>query len=160
MMKSVSKLLLIVLIVCLLLSLAACPNIEQSGGDGTQNGGGEHMEEYAMTITIGNKQFAATLSDSQAAQEFTKLLPLTLDMSELNGNEKYYYMSTTLPTNAQRVDNIHEGDIMLYGNSCIVLFYKSFSTTYSYTRIGKIDNVTGLSQAVGNGNVTVTFQID
>lgn len=111
-----------------------------------------------MKLTIGNKAFTATLYDTAAAQAFAKLLPLTLDMSELNGNEKYNYMPTTLPTDAERVGNIEAGDIMLYGNSCIVLFYKSFSTPYSYTKIGKIDDVTGLQQAVGNGSVTVTFQ--
>ena len=111
-----------------------------------------------MKIIVGNKEFTATLYDTAAAQAFAKLLPLTLNMSELHGNEKYNYMSTTLPTKTERVGNINAGDIMLYGNDCIVLFYKSFATSYSYTKIGKIDDVTGLQQAVGSGSVTVTFQ--
>ena len=111
-----------------------------------------------MLIKIGYEQFTATLYDTTAAQAFAELLPMTLDMSELNGNEKYNYLSTTLPTKTERVGNINAGDIMLYGSNCIVLFYKSFSTAYSYTKIGRIDDVAGLQHAVGRGSVTVTFE--
>ena len=162
-MKNISKVLLILLMICLLLIMAACPNGTTNGkptdGESPNSGGNNSEGEvYSMTITIGNKEFSATLYDTEAAQAFAEMLPLTLDMSELNGNEKYYYLSTTLPTKSERVGNINAGDIMLYGNNCIVLFYKSFSTSYSYTRIGKIDDVSGLQQAVGSGSVAVTFQ--
>ena len=146
---------LIVMLICALLCFAACPSDPENSND-EQNS--DENEVYSMKITIGNKEFTATLYDTAAAQAFVKLLPMTLDMSELNGNEKYHNLSTTLPTNAERVGKISAGDIMLYGNNCIVLFYKSFSTAYSYTKIGKIDDVAGLAQAVGSGSVTVTFQ--
>ncbi|MCH5160108.1 MAG: hypothetical protein J1F66_04580 [Clostridiales bacterium] len=134
--------------------MAACPN-GTTNGDSEQ---GDPDEVYSMKITIGNREFTATLYDTATAQAFAKLLPMTLDMSELNGNEKYNYLPTTLPTKNERVGNIEAGDIMLYGNSCVVLFYKSFSTPYSYAKIGKINDISGLQQAVGSGSVAVTFQ--
>ena len=70
------------------------------------------------------------------------MLPLTLDMSELNGNEKYHYLDESLPT-----------------SSCVVLFYETFSSSYSYTRLGKIDNPGGLAAALGSGNVSVVFEV-
>ena len=111
-----------------------------------------------IEIIVGDKTFSATLYDNAAAKSLMDMLPLTLDMSELNGNEKYYYLDTSLPTNASRPSGIKTGDIMLYGNSCLVLFYESFSTSYSYTPIGHIDDPAGLAAALGSGNVQVTFR--
>ncbi|MCH5191486.1 MAG: hypothetical protein J1F23_04910 [Oscillospiraceae bacterium] len=111
-----------------------------------------------IEIVIENKTFSATLYDNAAASALADMLPLTLNMSELNGNEKYYYLDTDLPTNASIPSEIKAGDIMLYGNNCLVLFYESFSTSYSYTSLGHIDDANGLAAALGNGSVQVTFQ--
>ena len=113
-----------------------------------------------MKITIGSAVFTATLNDNATTTAFKTMLPLTINMSELNGNEKFYYLSSTLPTNATTVESIQTGDLMLYGNNCLVLFYKNLNTSYSYTRIGKIDNISGLVSALGNGNVIVKFEME
>ncbi|WP_241147688.1 cyclophilin-like fold protein [Barnesiella sp. An55] len=111
-----------------------------------------------LKLTIGNASFTATLEDNSTAQAFAAMLPMRLAMSELNGNEKYVYLDQSLPTQAISPGTIQEGDLMLYGSSCVVLFYKSFSTSYRYTRIGRVDNPSGLAAAVGSGNVTITFE--
>lgn len=113
-----------------------------------------------MNITVGNTTFKATLEDNETAKVFVKQLPLIVDMSELNGNEKYNYLSSNLSADtASNPGKINEGDLMLYGNNCLVLFYKTFNTSYSYVKIGHIDNTTGLNKAVGSGSVKVTFSI-
>ena len=112
-----------------------------------------------LRVIVGNKIFTATLADNATAQAFRDLLPLTLNMSELNGNEKYNYLSTSLPRDASNPSTIHAGDIMLYGSSCVVLFYDTFNTTYSYTRIGFIDDPSQLAAALGTGSVTVRFEM-
>lgn len=111
-----------------------------------------------INIEIGSEVFTATLADTEAAKALAERLPITVDMSELNGNEKYHDMDVTLPTASRNPGSIQSGDVMLYGNNCLVLFYKSFSTSYSYTPLGHIDDPTGLAQAVGSGSVTVTFR--
>lgn len=78
---------------------------------------------------------------------------------EMNGNEKYYNLPDNLPTDSYRPGTIQEGDLMLYGSNCLVLFYETFATPYNYTRIGKVDNTAGLTEAVGSGNVNVIVEI-
>ena len=119
------------------------------------------LQEDGMKIAleIGGMTFSATLVQSEAARAFAARLPLTLRMSELNGNEKYIYIDEALPAAAQRVGSIAAGDLMLYGSNCIVLFYESFATSYSYTPLGRLDDASGIVQAVGSGSVTVTFSI-
>ena len=83
---------------------------------------------------------------------------MTVSMGKLNGNEKYYYLPESLPANSQRPGNIHAGDLMLYGSDCLVLFYESFSSGYSYTRLGSVDDPSSLAAALGGGSVEVSFQ--
>lgn len=118
----------------------------------------ETAESNRVKITAGGIEFTATLEDNETASALRAMLPMTLDMSELNGNEKYYYLSESLPTKTESIGTIHAGDIMLYGSSCIVIFYETFNTSYNYTRIGHIDDVTELKSALGNGSVTVTME--
>ena len=111
-----------------------------------------------ITITIGGKTFAAEIEDTETGRAFVSSLPMTIDMSELNGNEKYHYLNSSLPTNAKHYSTIEPGDLMLYGNSCIVLFYGK-AGGYSYTRLGKLKQTEGLAEAVGRSSVSVTFQL-
>ena len=110
-----------------------------------------------ITITIGDRIFTATMEQNSTAEAFRALLPLTLEMQELNGNEKYHYLSQSLPTNRTKVGTIHAGDIMLYGDNCVVVFYETFTTTYQYTPIGHISNPKGFKEALGSGSVTINF---
>lgn len=119
-------------------------------------------EEGAMPqlkIEAGGQIFTATLLDNPTTRALLERLPATLSMGELNGNEKYYYLPDSLPTSAQKPGNIHTGDLMLYGSDCLVLFYESFSSGYSYTRLGSVDNPSQLADALGRGSVDVTFQV-
>src|SRR5205085_2203289 len=112
-------------------------------------------DNYSMaqqiTIRIGDKTFAATLSNNPTAAAFAKLLPLSITMTELNRNEKFARLPTNVPVRASTPASIRTGDLMLYGSNTLVLFYKSFHTTYSYTVIGRIDDPAGLEVALGSG---------
>lgn len=113
-----------------------------------------------LLIRIGSSTFTATLATNATVTALKKQLPMTLSMKELNDNEKFAQLSSELPTQSSNPGTIQSGDLMLYGSNTLVLFYKSFSTSYSYTRLGHIDNPTGLATALGPGNITVTFELN
>ena len=110
----------------------------------------------SIKISINGQNFSVRLEDNPSARAFAEKLPLEVDMQELNGNEKYFYLDSDLPSDSERVKQIHAGDLMLFGSNCVVIFYKDFQTNYSYTRLGKIE-ATNLEKILGAGNVHVKF---
>ena len=116
-------------------------------------------DSFKVLVTAGGKEFNAVFYKNETSEELAEKLSFTLNMNDLNGNEKYYYFDEAFPENSQKVESIKAGDIMLYGDSCIVIFYKSFNTSYSYTKIGYIENAEELEKALGNSDIKVKFDI-
>lgn len=114
-------------------------------------------EESRMWMTLGERRFAITLTDTEAARAFAAMLPLTIDMADLNSNEKHADLSQSLPMNATRPGTIRNGDLMLYGSRTLVVFYVTFDSTYSYTRVGRVNDPSGLAQALGPREVRIVF---
>lgn len=161
------SLLILILLMSVIGSASSCdkndgninPNIENTNDDNNNN-----LMSNKIKIRVNSKTFTATftatLLDNSSANAFKKMLPMTISMTELNGDEKYYNLPGNLPVNASNPGTIQTGDLMLFGSNTLVLFYKTFSTSYRYTRLGRIDNPSGLAAALGSGNVTVTFEVE
>lgn len=110
-----------------------------------------------MWMTVGERRFAITLAETEAARAFAAMLPLTLDMEDLHGNEKKKELPNALPTDTYRPGTIRNGDILLWGSRTVVVFYLTFDSPYPYTRLGRLDDPAGLAQALGPRNVRVVF---
>ena len=122
----------------------------------TSNKEENNIEEEFMdkvNITVNNREYVLELEYSQTTREFLNTLPLSITMEELNGNEKYKYLDNKFTTDSKVPEIINKGDVMLYGNNCLVIFYKTFTTTYSYTKIGYINNL----EEIGDNNIIVTI---
>ena len=106
--------------------------------------------------TINGEKLEIKLEDNSTVSALLKELPLEVSMSDLNSNEKYAYLDNSLPTNTYSPKHIEAGDIMLFGDNCLVIFYKSFNTSYSYSKIGHINNLPELD----DGSITVNLNAE
>lgn len=147
-----------------LLSLGACEARQQSASVPyalapvpVAAGASLTPEQLRISMRVGERRFAVTLSDNATGHAFAAMLPLTLDMAELNGNEKHADLAKALPANASRPGTIRNGDLMLYGAQTVVVFYKTFTSPYSYSTIGRVADPAGLAQALGQHGAQAEF---
>ncbi len=124
-----------------------------------------HAQEYNLKMKLRviineNKVLTATLEDNATVAAFKEMLPLTLDMSDFNANEKKFDLPKRLPTKDANPQMIQAGDLMIWNSSTLVFFYKSFPTSYSYTKIGRINNTSGIADAIGSENVRIRFELE
>ena len=115
----------------------------------------EEMTMDKVYININNKKLGINLENNSTTSALIKLLPLELSMNDLNGNEKYVYLNESLPTNTYSPKHIEAGDIMLFSDNCLVIFYEPFDTSYSYSKIGRINNMPSL----GDGNISISIRV-
>ena len=145
-----------ILIILILLMAVGCNQIKNdnkiNNENINENESGEKMND--VKVIINDNTYILKLENNKTVDEFINLLPQEYIMNELNNNEKYVYIDKSLTTNSYNPEHIEKGDVMLFGDNCIVIFYKSLDTTYRYTKIGHIDNLGDL----GNSNIKAKFE--
>ena len=120
----------------------------------------DQEEPMQISVTVNDAPFTATIEDAAAGRELLACMPLTLQMEELHGNEKYCYTGQDFGGEQYMPNTIEAGDLMVFGSDCLVLFYETFANGgWSYARVGKIDDPTGLADACGPGTAPVTFEV-
>ena len=149
----------------LLTGIAGCgPNVPAQKSNSAKSPDSSAQSQWEsvgkMKLKIGPRTFTATLSDTAAAAKLKAKLPLTLTLSDLNSNEKHSPLPEALPREERNPGTIQKGDLMLWQDDTLVVFYKTFKTSYRYTRLGRIDDPAGLDAAVGSADVTVMFEPD
>lgn len=120
----------------------------------------EETMDRKMTVEVDGSLFTATLENNEAVDTLVEMMrkePVTIQMSDYAGFEKVGDLGTDLPTSSRQMTT-QAGDIVLYQGDQIAIFYGSNS--WSYTRLGKIDDLTGWADALGAGDVTVTFSLE
>ena len=171
------KTLTLLIVLCCLLALAACnsantgeapttvetptadempPTDEETPTDEEPT----NMDKTKMNIQIGDATFTAALEDNAAVRELIEMMndePVTIDMRDYSGFEKVGPLGRSLTTDNHQTTTT-AGDIVLYNGNQIVMFYGSNS--WSYTRIGRIDDLSGWEEALGSGSITAVFSLD
>lgn len=134
-------------------------NLQEKSEDSLLEEETEEAMAEKMTLQIGDSTFTAALESNAAVDALVEMMndaPVTIQMSDYSGFEKVGSLGTSLPSDDSRTTT-HAGDIVLYNGNQIVIFYGSNS--WSYTRIGKVDDLAGWEDALGSGDVTVTFAL-
>lgn len=134
----------------------AQPQQTASGGQSSA----EEDTEMKMNVQVGGAAFSAMLENNEAVSELVAMMqesPVVIEMSDYSGFEKVGPLGRSL-TASNSQTTTHAGDIVLYNGNQIVIFYGSNS--WSYTRLGHIDDLTGWEDALGSGDVTVTFSLE
>lgn len=139
------------------------PEAEEEGIQFQENDNeisGEDHTEMRMKVQVGDGIFTAALEDNDAVRALLEMMesePVVIRMRDYSGFEKVGALGKDLPANDSQTTT-EAGDIVLYQGNQIVMFYGSNS--WSYTRLGRIDDLTGWEEALGKGDVTVTFSLD
>lgn len=155
------RLIALFLTLVLSFSLAACgSNVRNETASSDSTNEKEEISNMAtIQVGINGQTFEAEFRDNETARQFMKMLPLQLEMEDLHDNEKFYYFSDGFDTSDEKLEEVHEGDLLIYDSKCLVLFYESFETNYRYTLLGKITDVDGLKEALGSGTAVISFQV-
>ncbi len=141
-------------------AIIASDNLKLTTGIIDENGEEEAVWKMKMNLKIGSSVFTATLEDNLAVKTLLEKLkegPLVLHMNDYGGFEKVGSLGFSLPASNSQTTT-YAGDIVLYQGNQIVMFYGSNS--WSYTRLGRIDDLTFWEEALGRGDVTVTLSLE
>ena len=136
---------------------------ERNEMDTTETNIQNNMEENKvvnMNVQVGDMVFSATLEENEAVSALVEMMresPVVIQMSDYSGFEKVGSLGIRLPASNSQTTT-QAGDIVLYNGNQIVIFYGSNS--WSYTRLGHIDDLTGWEDALGSGDVTVIFSLE
>ena len=133
-----------------ILSLFACTAVS----------GDDSMDDL-VKVKINDNVFDVKLENNSATQELIKKLEkgnVTVNAKEFGGFEKVGDLGFSLPTNDENMKT-GPGDIVLYQGNQISLFYGSHS--WSYTKLGKLDNVDSnkLKEVIGSSDFTLEFSL-
>ena len=134
-------------------------NNEISNNTITKNKAEESMN--TVYIKINNNVLNIELEDNSATIELKERLKngdIVVNAHEYGGFEKVGDVGFSLPREDTNITT-SSGDIVLYQGNQISLFYNSNS--WSYTKLGKIQNISSseFKNILGNGDVTITFTL-
>ena len=139
-------------------------NAEPNDNHPTTNNSNDKTMTEKLYITIDGQTQSVTLVENVATKALVNALKetsITNEASDYGGFEKVGALGQSLPTNNAQITT-SPGDVILYSGNQIVIFYGSNS--WSYTRLGKIDDLsldalkTFLKAGKGNVNITLSLK--
>lgn len=128
----IKKVLSVLIVFTCLLSIVFLINKRNSNNDGIIEKSSElsisedkkmtNPEKEEIKIVLNGKSFDINFEDN--IFQLISELPLNINMKDLNENEKYFYLDSSLEKQEEDIKQIKAGDVMLFGDNCLVIFYK------------------------------------
>lgn len=118
-------------------------DIEGSTSQSTATQAQNSLEENAMklSLTVNEQNYAITLNNSQAAQDFYQMMPLELTLSDFNQTEKVADLPESLRIEDSPGGSAAEAGQLAYyapwGN--LAIFYRDFRYGEGLVILGEID---------------------
>ena len=116
-------------------------------------------EDNIIKLKVNDHIFDVELENNSASKELLKKLEtsnVNVNATDYGNFEKVGNLGFSLPANDENI-NTEPGDIVLYQGNQISVFYDSHS--WSYTKLGKIQNVSDLKEILGSGDTTLEFSL-
>lgn len=115
-------------------------------------------DDSVFYISADGKQIKVQMVDNAATRELKSMLAegdLTISMTR-NSFEQYGSLGKTLPAEDTSI-TAKAGDVLLYNSNILCIFYGSNS--YSYTRIGKVQDLSNdeIKDILSDKNLTITL---
>lgn len=112
-----------------------------------------------IKLKVNDHIFDVELENNPATKELVKKLEtgnVSVNATDYGNFEKVGDLGFSLPANDENIKT-EPGDIVLYQKNQISVFYDSHS--WSYTKLGKIQNASDLKEILGSGNTTLEFSL-
>lgn len=94
-----------------------------------------------VRVNISGNIYTASIESNNAAKSFLTHLPLEIEMKDLDGNQKRGYTYFKLTTESKKMKKVEIGDILISGDSYVIIATKTFKTSDKYTKLGHIQNL-------------------
>lgn len=117
-----------------------------------------NSSETKVKITVGDQELTATLYDNPTSRAFIDMLPVTLPMLDLYGNEMCYRFDDALPTDDVQSRGYEVGEIIYWPpRHSFVIRYSQNGEVFDMQSIGRVDS--GVDIFNGIGDTDVTFEL-
>lgn len=114
----------------------------------------EKIGELPNIIVNVNGSIYTIIPDiTYASQSLVSHLPFVVEMNDADGNKKQGCTYLKFDGEGSRSKTIKKGDVLIYGDSCVVIATGDFDFGNKYRKIGHINNLDILPA----GNYTVAF---
>lgn len=123
------------------------------------NGTEKSEESKDMKLIINQTEVSVLWEDNAAVADLMNAVSddqITIEMSMYGGFEQVGSIGRSLARDDKQITT-NPGDIVLYNGNQLVIFYGSNS--WSYTKLGKVQNISNdeLTELLSNGDVTINI---